>query len=169
MRALGIGTPSSLCVCSIASTCEIHRPHCRCTCLSPGSCLSALPATDPHQHTNNLVTTRAYSLYANVNVICLFFLFFWRTSVLFVGPLIQLFWSSGDIFRGFRSQDGSLACILPCLDAMDSSHFTSGATPADPLFTTGSIATEPFLSMYLYMYNYWWDSNPRSNVQHSRW
>ena len=31
---------------------------------------------------------------------------FWRTQVLFVGPLIPLFWTSGDVFSGFQSQSG---------------------------------------------------------------
>ena len=38
-----------------------------------------------------------------------FFLFFflnWRTRVLFVGPLIPLFWTSGDVSYGFQSQSG---------------------------------------------------------------
>ena len=37
----------------------------------------------------------------------------WRTSALSVGPLIPLLWTSGDIFPGFQSQDGS-----PCLHAL---------------------------------------------------
>ena len=39
-----------------------------------------------------------------------FSLNFWRTSFLFVGPLISLLWTSGDICPGSHSQDGS-----PCL------------------------------------------------------
>ena len=35
-----------------------------------------------------------------------FFLNFWRTWVLFVGPLIPLFWTSGDVSSGFQSQSG---------------------------------------------------------------
>ena len=31
---------------------------------------------------------------------------FWRTWVLFVGPLIPLFWTSGDVSSGFQSQSG---------------------------------------------------------------
>ena len=31
---------------------------------------------------------------------------FWRTWVLFVGPLILLFWTSGDASSGFQSQSG---------------------------------------------------------------
>ena len=36
----------------------------------------------------------------------LFLKFFWRTWVLFVGPLIPLFWTSGDVSSGFQSQSG---------------------------------------------------------------
>ena len=35
-----------------------------------------------------------------------FFLNFWRTLVLFVGPLIPLFRTSGDVSSGFQSQSG---------------------------------------------------------------
>ena len=35
-----------------------------------------------------------------------FLLNFWRTRVLFVGPLIPLFWTSGDVSSGFQSQSG---------------------------------------------------------------
>ena len=35
-----------------------------------------------------------------------YFFYFWRTEVLFVGPLIPLFWTFGDIFSRFQSQSG---------------------------------------------------------------
>ena len=59
-----------------------------------------------------------------------FFLNFCRTQVLFVGPLIPLFWTSGDVCPGFQSQGG-----FPHLRASSPAHngflrFTSGATPA---------------------------------------
>ena len=41
-----------------------------------------------------------------------FFKIFWRTWVLFVGPLITLFWTSCDVSPGFQSQGGSLTCVL---------------------------------------------------------
>ena len=44
----------------------------------------------------------------------------WRTWVLFVGPLIPLFWTSGDFSPEFQSQGGSLACVLPRLRTTDS-------------------------------------------------
>ena len=31
---------------------------------------------------------------------------FWRTRVLFMGPMIPLFWTSGDVSSGFQSQNG---------------------------------------------------------------
>ena len=31
---------------------------------------------------------------------------FWRTQVIFVGPLIPLFWTCGDVSSGFQSQSG---------------------------------------------------------------
>ena len=49
-----------------------------------------------------------------------FWKIFWNTSVLFVGPLIPLFWSSGDIGPRFRSQSGSLTCMIHRLHAVDS-------------------------------------------------
>ena len=30
----------------------------------------------------------------------------WRTSILFMGPLITLFWTSGDVYPGFQSLGG---------------------------------------------------------------
>ena len=45
-----------------------------------------------------------------------------RTSVLFLGTVIALFWISGDICPAFQSQGGSLTCVLPCLHAMDYSY-----------------------------------------------
>ena len=44
-----------------------------------------------------------------------FFKNFCRTRVLFVGQLIALFWTSGDVCPGFQSQGGSLTCTLSCL------------------------------------------------------
>ena len=52
--------------------------------------------------------------------------FLTKLKVLFVGPLIPLFWTSGDVCPGFQSQSGSLACFLACVIL----RFTSGMTPA---------------------------------------
>ena len=51
-----------------------------------------------------------------------FFKIFWRTHVLFVGPLIPLFWTSGNVCPGFQSQGGSLACMQPYLCTRDSTE-----------------------------------------------
>ena len=72
---------------------------------------------------------------------------FWWTSVLFVEPLISLFWVSGDLCPGFRSQGGP-----PHLHASLTVHdgflrFTSNATPADLL--VASVAAKLFSSPYL--------------------
>ena len=58
-----------------------------------------------------------------VSVFCWFFFKkkIWRTHVLFVGPLIPLFWTSGDVSPGFQSQGGSLTCVLLRLHTMNSS------------------------------------------------
>ena len=55
----------------------------------------------------------------------------WRTSVLFVWPLIPLFWTSDDVCRGFERQSGSshLCASLPVSKGI--LRFTCGATPAD--------------------------------------
>ena len=50
-----------------------------------------------------------------------FFLKFWWTHVLFVGPLIPLFWTSGDVCPGLQSQ-GGLTCTLYCLCAIPQIH-----------------------------------------------
>ena len=63
------------------------------------------------------------------------------TSVLFVGPLILLFWTPGDICPGFQSQ-GSLACLFACIQWIPQIHLWC-VTPADLLMA--SMAAEPFL------------------------
>ena len=73
---------------------------------------------------------------------------FWRKSGLFVGPLIFLFWTSGDVFLGFQSQGG-----FPCLHASLPVHkgfvrFTSGVTPAGLLMA--SVVSKLFWSTYLH-------------------
>ena len=44
----------------------------------------------------------------------LFKVIFGGHEVLFVGPLIPLFWTSGDVCPGFQSQGGSLFGVLSC-------------------------------------------------------
>ena len=67
---------------------------------------------------------------------------FWnfsRTLVLFLGPLMALFWTSA---LGFKARMNSLACMLCHLS------FTSGVTPDDLL--VASMAAEPFWSTYMH-------------------
>ena len=64
-----------------------------------------------------------------------------------MGPLIPLFWTSGDVYPGFQSQGG-----FPRLPVSSPAHngflrFTSGVTLADCIEV--SMAAEPFLSTYL--------------------
>ena len=66
----------------------------------------------------------------------LFFLKIFGGHESFFGPLIPLFWTSGDICPGFQSQGRSLACVLSHLhtrDASDSSlvrHLPTSWQPA---------------------------------------
>ena len=63
----------------------------------------------------------------------------WNTLVLFVGPLITLFWTSGDVSSGFQSQGGSLTCILHHLCKMG----TSDSPLVRHLLTAGRPAWQP--------------------------
>ena len=58
-----------------------------------------------------------------------------------MGPLIPLFWTSGDVSPGFQSQ----GALSPATNEF--LRFTSGATPADCIEV--SMAAEPFRSTYL--------------------
>ena len=60
-----------------------------------------------------------------------------------MGPLIALFWTSGDVYPQLQSQGGSLACFLACVIR----RFTSSATPADCIEV--SMTAEFLRSMYL--------------------
>ena len=46
----------------------------------------------------------------------IYLIYFWRTW----GPLISLFWTSGDVCPDFQRQAGSFSCVLCHLQAMDS-------------------------------------------------
>ena len=51
----------------------------------------------------------------NLTVFVIFFFFIFLEDISpFCGPLVPLFWTSGDICPGFQSQGGSLACFLAC-------------------------------------------------------
>ena len=59
-----------------------------------------------------------------------------------MGPLIPLFWTSGDVCPVFQSQGGfpHLHAFLPVYNRF--LRFTSGATPADCIEV--SMAADPF-------------------------
>ena len=87
-----------------------------------------------------------------------FFKSLWSTSVLFVGPLMPVFWTSGHVSSWFQSQSGSLVCVLHCLHAMDSLD----SPLVQHLLMSWQSAWQPslFWSTYLYTYKHWWDSDP---------
>ena len=77
-----------------------------------------------------------------------------------MGPLIPLFWTSGDVSYGFQSQNGfCLICTWQrhMSNITCSLRLTSGATPADLL--VASMAAEPISSTYLR--RHLWESNRR--------
>ena len=48
---------------------------------------------------------------------------FWKTYVLFVGLLIPLFWTSGDVSPGFKARvDPSFACSVACMQWIPEIH-----------------------------------------------
>ena len=63
-----------------------------------------------------------------------------------MGPQIPMFWTSGDIFPGFQSQGGFLACVPHWLCTMDS-RFTSGANPANLLAKHFNLFTYQIIMM----------------------
>ena len=90
----------------------------------------------------------------------IFFWNFWRTWVLFVGPLITLFWTSGDVCLWFQSQGG-----FPCLHALSPAckeflTFTSGVTRA--YLSVASMEAE---LCHILAYKHWWGSSPGSSVR----
>ena len=80
------------------------------------------------------------------------FFFLKKLSVLFVGPLISLFWTSGDICGGFQSQGGSshFHALSPWCN-----RFTSGLTP---------LVGQTILIHTLVYYKHWCSSSPGSRV-----
>ena len=61
--------------------------------------------------------------------------------MLFVGLLIPLFWTSGDVCLGFKIQGGFPRLCVLSLMRNGFLRFTSGVTPADLLAT--SMVAEP--------------------------
>ena len=75
------------------------------------------------------------------------FFVFWRTSVLFLGPLKPLFWISFDVWPRFQSQRGSPRLHASSPECNRFLRFTSGVIPADLL--VASMAAQLFWSTYL--------------------
>ena len=79
---------------------------------------------------------------ANLSVQLFFKKKFGRHQSFFMGPLIPLFWTSGDVCPWFQSQgDPLLACFIALCNGF--LRFSYGVTPADLL--AASMAAEPFL------------------------
>ena len=85
--------------------------------------------------------TRVYVL--RLIVFCFFFKFLADTCP-FLGPLVPLFWISGDVSSGFQSQSGFCLIRYFCAGECNvhSPRFTSGATLADLL----AAGTQPITS-----------------------
>ena len=64
---------------------------------------------------------------------------------LFLGPLVPLFWISGDVSSGFQSQSGFCLICYFCGGECNvhSPRFTSGATLADLLVAGMQLVTSP--------------------------
>ena len=89
----------------------------------------------------------------------IFFFFFLkifcRTHVLFVGPLIPLFRTSGDVCPGFQSQ-GGLACMLSCLRAIPQIHlWCDTCRPLDGQHGSRATLTH-ILAAVRRIHKHWW-------------
>ena len=77
------------------------------------------------------------------------------THVLFVGPLIPLFWTSGDICPGFQSQ-GGLICMLSCLRAIPQIHiWCDTCWPLDGQHGSQATLTH-ILAAVRRIHKHWW-------------
>ena len=98
-----------------------------------------------------------------VRVHASFFKFFWRTHVLFVGPLIPLFWTSGDVCPGFQSQ-GGLACMLSCLRAIPQVHlWCNTCRPLDSQHGSRATLTHILAAVRRIHKNWWFQGQSRSS------
>ena len=84
-------------------------------------------------------------------------------AVLFVGPLIPLFWTSGDVCPGFQSQ----ACFLACTLFF---RFTCAATPADLLKAGMAARRVPYMfsrgrMLLRYLHKLWEERNSFCTVR----
>ena len=103
---------------------QVHPPGTRYTPPGPGTLPWSRHRTSPLRPWHQVHPPRyghccgRYASYWNA------FLFLknnWRILVFFVGPLIFLFWNSGDIYPWFQNKD-TLACMLHHLPTTDSSN-----------------------------------------------
>ena len=74
-----------------------------------------------------------------------FFLKFLADTCPFLGPLVPLFWISGDVSSGFQSQSGFCLIRYFCGGECNvrSPRFTCGATLADLLAAGAQLVTSP--------------------------
>ena len=70
---------------------------------------------------------------------------FWRTSILFVWPLIILFWISGDVWSGFQNK-GKFPHMIHQMCTTVSSDSPLSVTPAD--FLAPSMTFDPFSHLH---------------------
>ena len=81
-------------------------------------------------------------------LVFLFFSTFLDDTSPFVGPLITLFWTSGDVFSGFQRWIPSLACFVVFV-------VISSETPADHL--AAYIVVESILiNVLVHICKHWW-------------
>ena len=76
---------------------------------------------------------------------CYFFIKFLADTCPFLGPLVPLFWISGDVSSGFQSQSGFCLIRYFCGGECNvhSPRFTSGATLADLLHCQAVVMPHP--------------------------
>ena len=90
-----------------------------------------------------------------MKVFFFFFKNFCRTHVLFVGPLIPLFRTSGDVCPGFQSQ-GGLACMLSCLRTIPQIHlWCNTCRPLDGQHGSRATLTH-ILAAVIRIHKHWW-------------
>ena len=83
---------------------------------------------------------------------------YWNTQVLFMGPLMPLFWTPGDIGPGFQTRVDFFTCFLACVIL----KFTSGVIPVD----CREIAWQPSLfgpHTWRCVYKEWWRFGARTH------
>ena len=88
------------------------------------------------------ISDLCWSMY--IQVFLFVFLKFLADTCPFLGPLVPLFWISGDISSGFQSQSGFCLIRYFCGGECNihSPRFTSGATLADLRFERATARTE---------------------------